>query len=157
MTKWWQLLVNLINLVECKSLTTFYFIILITVEDRPPAFVFTHALIDPLLNKPEYTKMVLRPLPTSIHFLHKADYLINTLHNCITADWLNWTVPSNGAFSLYLIVTFYVVVIFRICCEREVRASIDLKIEWGNLSCKNRDLKIEVWSFYCKRQTAVCG
>ena len=26
-----------------------------------------------------------------------------------------------------------------------------------NIIEDNRELKIEVWSFYCKRQTAVCG
>ena len=60
MTNWWQVLVNLIHLVECKTLTTFHFIILNTVEDRPPPFVFAHALIDPLLNTPEYAEQFRR-------------------------------------------------------------------------------------------------
>ena len=53
-----------------------------------------------------------------------------------TAEWPDWTVPSNAWWSL-CIKTFHVVFIFIICCGMETHATSVLNIEWvPNLSWK---------------------
>ena len=60
--------------------------------------------------------------------------LFNTLHNCITAEWPDWTVSSYGAFSLYM-QRFVVIFISLICCGKGKRACFNRPGYWMSVIC----------------------